>query len=73
MVVHNTHNHEYNLRKKSNHIFYHDVCESVAMGESLTGFVGTNKNCTDLVTTVLYGGKRRFNVSNILYDMFDDI
>ena len=41
------------------------------MGESINGHVGTNKNCADLVTNVLYGGKCRFFVSNLLYDKYD--
>ncbi len=31
------------LKKKSNSICYHAVRESVAMGEYLTGHIGTNK------------------------------
>ena len=37
--IHNTRRPEANLKKKSNYICYHSVCESVAMGESLTGHV----------------------------------
>ena len=44
------------LEKKSN-ICYHAVRESVAMGESLMGHIGTNKNVGDLATKVLYGQK----------------
>ena len=43
------------------------------MGESLTGHVGTNKNCDDLATKVFYCVKRRFHVSNLLYDIYDDL
>ena len=57
---------ESTLKKKSNSIFYHAVRESVTMGDSLTGHVGTNKNCADFSTKVLYGEKRRFHVSHIL-------
>ncbi len=46
------------LKKKSNSICYHAVRESVAMGESLTGHIGTNENVGDLATKVLYGQKR---------------
>ena len=63
-VIHNTHRPESTLKKKNNSILYHAVCKYVAMGESLTGYVGTNKNCNDLATKVLYVGKCRFNVSN---------
>ena len=73
LVIHNTQHIESTLEKKSNYIFYHAVCKSVAMGESLTGHVGTTKNCSDLATKVLYGGKRRFHVSNLLYKMYNDL
>ena len=52
---------------------YHAVHDSVAMGKSLTGHVGNNKNCADLATKVLYGGKRKFRVSIFLYDIYDDL
>ena len=47
LVIHNTQRPDYTLKKKSNYICYHAVRESVAMGESLTGHVGTNENCAD--------------------------
>ena len=65
-VIHNTQSPESTLKKKSNSICYHDVRESVTVGNSLTGNVGTNKNCADLATKVLYRGNRRFHVSNLL-------
>ena len=61
------------LKKKPNYICYHVVCESVEMGESLTGHVGTNENCSELATKVLYGGKHNFHVSTFLYDIYDDL
>ena len=42
------------------------------MGESLTGQIVTNENCADLSTKVLYGGKRSLQLSNLLYDIYDD-
>ncbi len=57
-VIHNTQRLELMLKKKSNSICYHAVCKSVAMGESLTGHIGTNKNVGNLATKVLYGQKR---------------
>ena len=36
LVIDNTQSPESTLRKKRNSICYHDVCESVVMGESLT-------------------------------------
>ena len=47
------------LRKKSNSIYYHAVCESVAMGESLLTNVRTENNLADFLTKVFYGTKRR--------------
>ena len=44
----------------------------MAMGEILVGKIGTDKNCADLATKVLYGGKRKFHVSNLLYDIYDE-
>ena len=72
-VIHNTQRPEYTLNKKSNSICYQAVRESAAMGESLTGNVGTNNNCADLATKILYGGKSRFHMSNLLYNIYDDL
>ena len=41
--IHNTQLPESTLKNKSNSIFYHNVCEYGAMGDSLTGYVGTKK------------------------------
>ena len=65
-VIHNTQRHESTLKNNSDSIFYHNVCKSVAMGESLTGYVVTNKNYADLATKVFYGGQFRFHVLNLL-------
>ena len=73
LVIHNTQSPESNLKKKSNSICYHAVREYIAMGESLTGHVETNENYAALATNVLYGGKRRFHVSNLLYYIYDDL
>ena len=72
-VIYNTQRPDSRFKNKSNSIFYHAVCKYFAMGESLTGNVGTNKNCADLATKVLYGGKRKFHVSNLLYDIYDGL
>ena len=53
-VVHNTSRPELVLRKKSNAVCYHTVCESITMGESLVGHVPSGKNVTDLLIKVLY-------------------
>ena len=71
LVINNTQRPDSTLKKKSNYIWYHAVCESVEMGESLTGHVVTNENCAELATKVLYGGKRRFHVSDLLYKIYD--
>ena len=71
-VIHNTQRPESMLKKKSNSICYHAVCESVAMGESLTAHIGTNENVGDLATKVLYGQMRQYMVSQLLYDIYDD-
>ena len=73
LVIHDTQRHDSTLKKKSNSIFYLAIHEYIAMSESLTGNVGTNKNCADLATKVLYGGKRKFHVSNLLYDIYDGL
>ena len=70
--IHNTQQPESTLKKKSNSIAYHAVRESVAMGESLTGHVGTNSNPADLATKVLHGKKRRDMVLKLLYNIYVD-
>ena len=70
-VVYNISRPESVLRKKSNSVCYHAVCESVAMSESLVEHVPSKKNVTDLMTKVLYGHERRYLVS-IHYDIHDD-
>jgi hypothetical protein len=55
LVIHNTQRPESMLKKKSNSICYHTVRESVAMGESLTGHIGTNKTLTTLLRKYCMG------------------
>ena len=71
--IHNTQRPESTLKKKSNYIFYHAVCESVAKGDSCIEHVGTNQNCADLAIKVFYGGKRRFHVSKFIYEIYDEM
>ena len=71
-VIHNTQQHESTLKKNSNSIAYHAVRELVAMGESLSGHVGTNSNVADLATKVLVGKKRRSMENKLLYNIYDD-
>ena len=42
-TIHNTQHPESTLKKQSNSICYHTVCEAVAMGEILTGHVKTDE------------------------------
>ena len=43
------------------------------MDDSLTGHLGNNQNCADLDNKVLYCGKRKFRMSNLLYEIYDDM
>ena len=71
-VIHNTERPESMLKKKSYSICYHAIRESVTMGESLTAHIGTNENVGNLATEVLYGQKRQYMVSQLLYNIYDD-
>ena len=71
-VVHNISRPESVLRKKSNLVCYHTVHKSVAMGEHLVGHIPSKESVADLMTKVLYGQKRRYLVSSILYDINND-
>ena len=71
-VIHNTQHPKSTLNKESNSIFNHAMRESVDVGESITAHIGTNENIADLATKVLYGGKQKNMVRNILYDIYDD-
>ena len=71
-VVHNTSRPESVLRKKSNSVCYHAVCESVTIGEFLLRHIPSKENVAELMTKVLYEQKRRCLVSNILYDIHDN-
>ena len=62
---------ESTLKNNISYICYHAVCESVAIGYSLTGHVGTNENCADLSTKLLYAVNRRFCVSNFSTNTYD--
>ena len=56
-LANNTPKPESVLRKKSNSVCYHAVCELFAMGESLVGHIPSKENVADLMTKVLYGQK----------------
>jgi hypothetical protein len=51
-VIHNTRWPELTLKKKSNSVCYHMVCESVATGESLTGHISMHDNPVDICTKI---------------------
>jgi hypothetical protein len=71
-VIHNTQRPESTLKKKNLAICYHAVREAVAMGEILTGHIGTDDNLSDFMTKVTYGQKRRHLVGSVLHDIYDD-
>ena len=53
-------------------VCYHKVHESVAMDKSLVRYIPSRENISDLMTKVTNGQKRRYLVSNILYDIYED-
>jgi hypothetical protein len=71
-VVHNTQRPESVLKKKSNSICYHAVCESAAMGESIIGNVPSVDNPDDICTKVVPGGQKRNHLIRLLlHDLCD--
>ena len=70
-VIHNTQIPESTLQKKRNSIFYHAIRESFAMVESLTEWVPTGENPSDLLTKILYASKQRHIVGNVLHDIYN--
>jgi hypothetical protein len=71
-VVHNTQRPESVLKKKSNSICYHEVCESAAMGESIIGHVPSIENPADICTKVVPGGQKRNHlICLLLHDLCD--
>ena len=64
---------ESQLKKKSNSICYHFVCEAVAMGECLIRHMPTDENVADIATKVLPGGRKRdYLTSLVMYDIADE-
>ena len=70
-VIYNTSRPESTLNNKSNSICYHAVREAVASGEYLRTHCKTGDNYSDMMTTVLYGQKKRDNAACILCDILD--
>ena len=59
------------LKKKSQSIAYHFVCEGVARDEWRTSYVNTHDNEADQLTKQLpHGAKRKGFVSNLLHHIF---
>jgi hypothetical protein len=52
-VIPNTQRPESMLKKKSNLMCYQAICESIAMGECLTGHASTHNNPADTCTMVI--------------------
>ena len=72
-VLYNTTSPESTLKKKSNSIAYHFVCECVAMGELLTGYVSTEENIADLLTKPLPRVKHIELVQRVMWDIEDQV
>ena len=70
-TVQNTSRQESVLRKRSNSVYYHAVHELVALGEFLVGHISRKENVADSMKKVLFGQKRKYLVSKILYDIHD--
>ena len=70
-VLANTTMHDSTLKKKSQSIAYHFVCEGVARDEWRTSYVNTHDNEADLLTKQLpHGEKRKGFVCNLLHHSF---
>ncbi len=61
------------LKRKCNSIFYHAICESVAMGETLLTHIKTGENLADFLTKTTSGTKHRKLVSGAIHDIYDDL
>jgi hypothetical protein len=71
-VVHNTQRPESILKKKSNSICYHAVCEYAAMVESTIGHVPSVDDPADICTKVVPGGHTRNHLIHLLlHDLCD--
>ena len=68
-VLHSSSRPESVLRKKSNSVYYHAGCESVAMGESLVGHLPSKENIADLLKKS-YMSKREDPWSVIVFMIF---
>ena len=49
------------------------ICESVAISETLTGHIRAHENVADIATEALHTGqKRNYLVPKVLYDIADE-
>ena len=70
-VLANTTIPESTLKKKSQSIAYHLVCEGSVRDEWRTSYINTHDNESDLLTKVLpVGEKRKRFVGNLLYHVY---
>ena len=74
MVLNNTLSHDSKLKKESNSIAYHHVCEGVACDDWRTTYINTDENKADLCTKYLGPGPKRdgFLKSLLHYIVSDD-
>ena len=68
-VINNTPNPESALKVQCNAIAYHVVCKSMAMTESLTGYIRSENNPAELLTQVIAGQKRKRITLLVLCDV----
>ncbi len=71
-VIKNTSKPESTLNKKSNTVCYHEIKDSVAMGETLTAHILGAEKSAALMTKVLSGIKCQYLVRNLLNDKYDN-
>ena len=69
-VIPNTQRPESTLKKKSNSICFHAVCEAVVMGDCLTGHVKTHENPADIPIKVLSGGQKQDHLIKLIYMIY---
>jgi hypothetical protein len=71
-VVHNNQRPASVLKKNSESICYHTICDSAAMGESIIGHVPSVDNHGDICTKVVpVGQKWRHAIRLLLHDLCD--
>ena len=66
LIIHNTSKQESTLKNKCNVIASHAICESMAMGETLTEHIRSEDNPAHLLTKVVTGRKHMHLVSLVL-------